>query len=182
MENANQEEVRQWVMKQTAYLDPPTGWCSDPASALTGFHARMEADRPPAAWRRWPAWAAAAALMAAIILLLPGWRVAAQQLWQFLTVRQVAFIRVNPWPEGVPSPKINLIGTPIPPLPAPDVDEVRRRVNYDPRLPHAGVLSGSPRLSTTFSLSAGAVVKAADLELALRKAGVLDQTVPPQWD
>lgn len=43
------------------------------------------------------------------------------------------------------------------------------------------MLSGSPRLSTTFSLSAGTVVKAADLELALRKSGVMDQTVP-QWD
>jgi len=62
------------------------------------------------------------------------------------------------------------------------VDEARRRVHYDPRLPHLGVLSGSPRLSTTFSLSAGTVVKAADLELALRKAGVVGQTVPPQWD
>ena len=61
-------------------------------------------------------------------------------------------------------------------------DEARWRVHYDPRLPRPGVLSGSPRLSTTFSLSAGTVVKAADLELALRKAGVTDQSVPPQWD
>ncbi|MCU1276114.1 MAG: hypothetical protein JWO48_3545 [Bryobacterales bacterium] len=182
MENAKQEEVRKWVLKQTVYLDPPTGWRPDSASALMRFHARMEADRSRAVWRHWPAWAAAAALVVAIILLLPAWRVAAQQLWQFLTVRQVAFIRVNPWPKGVPSPRVNLIGTPIPPLPARDVDEARRRVHYDPRLPHPGVLSGTPRLSTTFRLSAGTVVKAADLERALRKAGVAYQTVPPKWE
>lgn len=106
----------------------------------------------------------------------------AQQLWQFLTVQQVAFVRVNPWPEGVPSPQVKLIGIPIPPLPARDVNDARQRVHYDPRLPHPGVLSGAPRLSTTFSLSAGTVLKAAELELALRKAGVPDQTVPRQWD
>src|SRR5438477_412804 len=102
MENANQEEVRQWVVKQTAYLDPPTGWRPDSTSALMRFHARTDVDRPRTAWRRTPVWAAAAVLVVAIILLLPAWRVVAQQLWQFLTVRQVAFIRVNPWPEGVP--------------------------------------------------------------------------------
>src|SRR5690348_11554030 len=183
MENANHEDVlRQWVLKQTAHLDPPAGWRPDPAPALMRFYARMESDRPRAVWRRWPAWAAAAALIVAAILLMPQWRIAAQQFWQFLTVPQVAFIRVKPWPEGVPSPQVKLIGILIPPLPARDLDEARSRVQYDPRLPHPGVLSGIPRLSTTFSLSAGTVVKAADLELALRKAGVTDQTVPPQWD
>ncbi len=182
MENANGEELRQWVAKQTAYLDPPAGWQADSAAALIRFQARVETDRRSVAWRRWPAWAAAAVLVLAIILLLPAGRGIAQQLWQFLTVRQMAFIRVNPWPEGVPSPQVNLIGTPIPPIPARDLDEARRRVRYDPRLPHAGVLLGSPRLYTMFGLSGGTVVKAADLELALRKAGVADQIVPPQWD
>ena len=182
MERVNQEEVRHWVVKKTASLDPPAGWRPDSASALIRFHARMEADTRRAAWRHWPAWALAVALIVAVILLLPAGRVVAQQLWQFLTVRRVAFIRVNPWPEGVPSPQVKLLGTPIPPLPVRDVDEARWRVQYDPRLPHAGILSGSPRLSTTFSLSAGTAVKAADLERALRKVGAADLTVPPQWD
>ena len=121
-------------------------------------------------------------MLFAVIVLVPAGRVVAQQFWQFLTVRRVAFIRVNPWPEGVRSPAVKLIGAVIPPIPARDVDEVRRRVNYDPRLPHFGALSNGPRLSTTFSLSAGTVINAADLELALRKAGVTDQQVPSQWD
>jgi len=181
MENVNQEELSRWVVKQTAYLDPPAGWRPDPASALTRFHARMEADRPRARSWRWLVWAAAAALVGAVIVLLPAGRGVAQQLWQVLTVRQVAFIRVNPWPEGVPSPQVNLIGIPIPPVPARDVNEAAARVHYNPRLPYQ-VLSGTPRLSTTFSLSAGTVVKVADLELALSKAGVTDLTVPLQWD
>ena len=169
-------------MKQTAHLDPPAGWRPDPASALTRLHARLETDRPRAMRWRWMAWTAAAALVGVVILLLPAGRVVGQQLWQFLTVRQVAFIRVNPWPEGVPSPEVKLIRLPIPPIPARDVEEARGRVRYDPRMPRAWVLNGTPKLSTTFSLSAGTVVHVADLELALQKAGVTDQTVPPQWD
>ncbi|HEV3198045.1 MAG TPA: hypothetical protein VGZ73_09060 [Bryobacteraceae bacterium] len=180
MENVNQEELSRWVVKQTAYLDPPAGWRPDSAPALMRFHARIETDRPRARSWRWLAWAAVAALVSAVILL-PAGRGVAQQLWQFLTVRQEAFIRVNPWPEGVPSPAVKVIGLPIPPVPARDVSEAGSRVHYVPRLPYQ-VLSGTPRLSTTFSLSAGTVVKVADLELALRKAGVTDQAVPPQWD
>ena len=181
MENANQEQLRQWVARQTAFLDPPAGCQPDAAEALARFHLRVAADRRRPVWRRWPAWAVAAALVGAAILLMPVGNVMAQ-LWQLLTVRQVAIIRVNRWPEGVPSPAIKAIGIPIPPIPARSVEEAARRVNYLPRLPHAGVLSSSPRLSTTFSVAAGTVVKTADLELALRKAGVTGQTVPAEWE
>lgn len=182
MDNANQEEVSRWVEQRVACLNPPAGWQPDAVAALGRFRARLEANRTRKVWRSWPRWVAAAALLSAMILLVPAARVAAQQFWQFLTVRRVAFIRVNAWPEGVRSPAVGLIGRVIPPLPARDVDEARGRVNYDPRLPHFGVLSSAPHLYTTFSLSAGTVINAADLELALRKAGVTDVKVPPQWD
>jgi hypothetical protein len=173
MEKINPDQTRQWVAKQTAYLDPPPGWQPDADAALARFRARRRMDRPRALWPLWLACAAVVMLVAAV---------AAQQLWQNLTVQQVAFVRVNPWPDGVPSPKINLIGIPIPPIPARDISEAGSRVHYEPRLPRSGVLSGSPRLSTTFSLAAGTIVKTADLVLALRKTGVTDEAVPPQWE
>jgi|GEM_PF-1415607 len=182
MEKANHEELREWVGQQTAFLDPPAGWQPDADAALARFHARVAAERPAAVWRRWPVWAAATALAIGLMAAMPAGRVLAQQFWQFLTVPKVAVIRVNAWPEGVPSPKINVIGTPIPPIPARDLEEARWRVHYDPRLPRPGVLATSPRISTTFRVSAGTVVKTADLELALRAAGVTDLTVPPQWE
>src|SRR5579862_851217 len=182
METGNPLEIREWVARQTAYLDPPGGWQPDPAAAFASFRTRRRADREPVAWRLWLACSAAAALLLVGILLVPAVRVAAQQLWQSLTVKQVAVIRVNSWPEGVPSPKVNLIGTVIPPIPALDATDAGRRVNYTPRLPRSGVLNGSPQLSTTFSLAAGTVVKVADLQLALQKTGITDVTVPPQWE
>jgi hypothetical protein len=182
MENPNQEEARRWVVEQTASLAPSAGWKPDTEGALARLHERLAANRERTGWRRWPVWVAAAALVVALILLSPGGRMVAQQFWQSLTVPRVAIIEVNPWPDGVPSPAVKAIGIPIPPIPARDAEDAGRRVHYEPRLPHAYVLSGSPRLSTTFSVAAGTVVKVADLDLALQKVGVTDQAVPPNWD
>jgi len=171
-----------WVTRQMAYLDPPAEWQPDAAAALERFRDRAHAHRRRTMWRRWPGWTAAAAVVIVLIGLLPATHGLAQQIWQFLTVRRVAFVRVNPWPEGVASPQVSLIGTPIPPIPARDLEEARWRVRYDPRMPRPGVLSGSPNFYTTFSMAAGSVVKTADLELALKKAGITDVAVPPQWN
>jgi hypothetical protein len=171
MENNNQ----QWVAEKLAHLDPPAAWQPDPAAALARFH-------QPRPATTWVTWSAAAAIFIGIILLFPAARAAAQQFWQFLTVHRVAFIRVNPWPKGLPAPDVKPLGTFVPPIPATDLDQARSRLHYDPRLPHAGVLSGNPRFSTTFSLSAGTVVKTSVLQNALQAVGITDQPVPPQWD
>jgi hypothetical protein len=122
------------------------------------------------------------ALLAVGVLVSPAGRAFAQQLWQFLTVPKMSFLRVNAWPAGVPSPQIGPVGLVVPPQKARDVEEASRQAHYVPRLPRFGVLTGSPKLSTTFSVAAGTIVKTADLESALKKAGVADETVPPQWD
>ena len=177
MENAD------WVRKRTAVLDPPAEWAPDAAAARARFQKRVDAEASRMAWRRRLMWTAAfAGVAVAAVVAAPGARALAQQVWQMLTVKRVAFIRVNQWPEGVPSPPVNLLGLPVPPQAARDAEEARWRVNYVPRLPRPGVLSGAPKLWTTFSLSAGTVIHAADLELALQKAGVTDVQVPRQWD
>jgi len=171
MENDN----RQWVADKMSFLNPPDAWNPDSTAALARFHQR----RPGESW-----WylATAAAVFIAAVVWFPAGRAVAQQLWQFLTVHRVAVIRVNSWPRGIAAPEIKMLGSMIPPIPASDVDQVRRRVNYEPRLPHPGVLSDSPRLSTTFSLAGGTIVKTAVLETALQKAGITGVTVPPEWD
>jgi hypothetical protein len=168
------EKPDTWVVEQIALLGPPADWRPDSNTALTRFHARTASARPRTPWRRWAPWALAAAVLCG--------GVAAQQFWHMLTVTRVAFVHVNSWPEGVPSPAVNMIGRPLPPIPASDIGQVRWRVHYDPRLPRYGVLSGNPKLSTTFSMAAGTTIHVADLRLALDKAGVGGVTVPPEWD
>ncbi|HLK20973.1 MAG TPA: hypothetical protein VKT81_18610 [Bryobacteraceae bacterium] len=168
----------QFVRERMALLDPPAEWQPDAATALGRFRGRAEMRRPN--WVRWVM--AAAALVVVAICLLPAGRGWAQQVWQWMTVQRVGFIQVHAWPAGVRSPQVGIIGTPLPPIPARDVNEAQARVQYVPRLPRAGLLAGNPQLYTTFGVSAGTVVKLADLELALRKAGVTDQSVPQAWD
>jgi hypothetical protein len=183
MENANHQEVSRWVQARAAELDPPAGWKPDADLAAMRFHAKLaETSRRGARQARLSWVLAAAATAAAVIVAAPGARVLAQQVWQMLTVKRVGFIRVNSWPEGVPSPAVKLMGAPVPPLPARDAADAAWRVHYGPRLPRPGVLSGSPQLLTTFALAAGTVVHVADLRLALAKAGVAGLTVPDQWD
>jgi hypothetical protein len=182
MANLRPEELSEWVQRQTALLDPPVEWQPDTRAALARQHARTEAASHRASWHSWLPWAAAAALGCAALVLLPETRALAQQLWQFLTVGRVAVIRVNPWPDGVPSPQIKLAGIPIPPQPVNSLDEAQRRTGFVPRLPIPGVLSSSPQLAVMGGLSVATVVRVADLKLALEKAGVPDQPVPTQWD
>src|ERR1051326_5422095 len=104
MENAKQQQVRQWVMRQAAVLDPPPGWQPDSAAALARMHARMGAVPARPAWWRGLGWAMAALVIPAIVLVLPEARLLAQQLWQYLTVRHLALLRLNLWPKGGPSP------------------------------------------------------------------------------
>ncbi len=167
-------ENSDWVLQELASLNPPEDWQLNPSPALARLHARERRDF------RWAIGTLAAAVTIAVVLL-PSARAVAQQVWQFLTVKRVAFIRVNPWPDGVPSPQVNLIGTPLP-IPAASLEQAQQRVHYQPRLPRPGVLSGSPQLYTTLSVAGGTVVKVIDLQLALTRAGVTDQTVPPAWD
>jgi hypothetical protein len=168
-------ENSKWVSQQTAHLAPPAAWQPDTETALRRLHQRM-APRP----RRW-GWAIAAAVPIAAFLLFSAGRMVAQ-LWQTLSVKQVAVVQVNSWPDGVPSPEVKAFAIRIPPLPARNADEASSRVRFESRLPHAGVLSGQPRLYTTFSVGAGTVVHTADLDQALRKVGVTDQAVPASWD
>jgi len=111
--------TEEWVKDQLASLDPPAGWELDSRAALARLHARADQHRPR---RVWPRWAAAAGLAVAAFFSLPAGRALSDQIWQLLTVPRVAVLRVNPWPEGVRSPKVGLIGTPIPPIPARDRD------------------------------------------------------------
>src|SRR5215831_4646717 len=104
-----------WVADQMSLLDPPASWRIDPDAALERFHcgtgtpARRAGNRA-GAWRL--------ALWAAAVLCTA---VAAQQFWQYLTVGpRVAFIHVDPWPEGVPAPRIKPLAPPLPPIPAAD--------------------------------------------------------------
>jgi len=173
MENANRIEL----------LAPPADWQPDATAAYLRFAARLSKKRRSLKQPRL-AWAATAALLCVIVLVAPSSRVAAQQVWQWLTVRRVEVVRVDvdSLLAEAKSMQLQPLNKPAPPASARDIGEAAQIAGFTPRLPRPGSLSGAPQLSTQGPQSFGTTFRTADLELALRKAGVLDQAVPKQWD
>jgi hypothetical protein len=182
MENGNRTELGQWVEQRAAVASPPPGWEPDVDLARARFHSRLS--RRPAARRYWLARAAAASLICAVIVLVPGTRALAQQLWRWITVGRIQVVKVNfdNLPDEARSLSATAIARPGPPQVVADSGDAARRAGFVPRLPRPGVLSGAPRLSVLGPMLFGTVIRTADLELALKKAGVSNEVVPKQWD
>jgi hypothetical protein len=129
---------------------------------------------------------AAAAVVACTILLLliPATRAAAQQFWRWLTVGRIEVVKVDfdSLPDEAKSLVLQPIVKPGPAQAVADAAEAARRAGFTPRLPRAGVLASPPRLYVLGPMSFGTVVRAADVDLALKKAGVTDVAVPQRWD
>ena len=182
MENADRPELTRWVEERLSLVAPPEDWNPNPAAAHARFKARLPAHRAPR--RYWLAGAATASLAMAALLAVPSVRVFAQQVWQRLTAGRIEVVRVDfdSLPDEAKSLSAHLIQKPAPPQSAASAEEAARLAGFPPRLPAPGILAGSPRLSVLGPMSFGTTIQAADLELALRKAGVSDQPVPRQWD
>ena len=133
----------------------------------------------------------AALLVCLLVPAIPPARAFAQQLgsnnwyrlerfWNWMTiVRTPLRFRLAGLPESLRTYPLTEPGTP---QVVSDMAEAARLSGFIPRLPRSGVLGGRPRLSVRGPMSFGTVLSTADLELALRNAGVSDQDVPKDWD
>ena len=186
MQNAKGTELTPWVEKSVALLAPPADWEPNVRGAHARFEARLRQDRPQSAWKRyWLLGAAAASLVIVALLMNPGTRALAQQLWQWMTLGRIEVARVDfdSLPEEAASLRIEAFSKPaLPPQIVRDLQEAAQHAGFTPRLPRVGILPGAAQLSVMGPMSFGTVLRAADLELALHRAGVVDETVPPQWD
>jgi hypothetical protein len=182
MDNSNINELSQWVEDRTTLLAPPAHWEPDPKVARARFEARLR--RRSALERYWLVGAVAASLLCAVLLVNPRTRALAQQLWQWITVGGIEVVRVDfdSLPEEARSLEPRLVNQPAPPHVVDDMQEAAQRVGFAPRLPRPGILSGTPQISILDSMLFVNVLKVADLELALQKAGVSDEAIPRDWD
>jgi hypothetical protein len=175
MENDNPQR-REWTEKALDALAPPTDWEPNAAAARIRFDARVLAGARSR--RYWMPAAAAAAIVSAVVIVNPGTRARAQQVWQWLTVGNVEIVRVDfaSLPEQARSLHPTLLHEPAQPQLATDAGHAAKMAGFVPRLPPAGILPGLPRLSVMAPMSFGMTVNTSDLEFALRMAGVFDQT------
>ena len=192
MENQERNELSQWTEECAALLAPPADWEPNLNAARARFEARLQRRFR---MRRYLLAVATAALLAAILIptITPA-RVFAQQLrgnswyrleqfWYWITiVRTPLRLSLRALPEAVQSLHTQALTGLDVPQEVSDAAEAARRVSFLPRFPRSGVLSGRPRLSVRGPISIATVIRTADLELALRNAGVFDQYVPKDWD
>lgn len=169
-----QNNLSQWVMEQTAQLDPPAEWQPDPGAALTRLHARIDAPAPQKS-RVWMRWVLAGLLAAGAVV--------AQQVWQHLTVQQIGIVRLDlhDIPKGS-SLEAKMLLSPGHSVKVRDAAEAQARAGFEPRLPQPGILAGTPHLSVLAPMAFGTVLKLADLQALLDREHIADQPLPSTWD
>jgi hypothetical protein len=163
-------------------LAPPPDWQPDADAARRRFAER--ARHPRASHRLLMPAATLAAIGLATVLISSDMRLAAQQMWQWITVGRIEVVRLNV--DNLPDEARTLfaqqLGEVDPPRPAATVDEAASLAGFAPRLPPAGTIPGDPKFSVTSPSIHATVIRVANVEVALRKAGVTDQVVPRAWD
>ena len=188
--NESSPDFGQWTEVCSALLAPPADWEPNLNAARARFKARLH---QPSRLRRFALVGVTGALLVCLLVpAIPQARVFAQQvgsnnwyrverLWNWITiVRTPLSFRLEGLPEALRTHPRTESGSP---QFVSDVAEAAHRVGFIPRLPRSGIFSGSgPVLSVSGPLSIDTVVSTADLELALRNAGVPDQDVPREWD
>jgi hypothetical protein len=182
MGNDDRMELTQWVEERMATLASPAGWEPNTDRARARFHLRVARQR--AAGRYCLAATAAACLVCAMLAWTPGGRALAQALWRRIAVGRVEVVKVDfdSLPDEAKSLSMQPIQRPGPAQPVADPAEAARHAGFVPRLPAPGHLPGDPHLSVLGPMSFGTALKLADLQLALHKAGVMDEAPPKEWD
>jgi hypothetical protein len=183
------QDLRRWIEGCSALLAPPAAWEPNVSAARTRFEARLH--RRSRLKHFVLIGVTGALLVCLLVPAIPQARVFAQQvgsnnwyhveqLWNWITiVRTPLRFRLEGLPEALRTDPRTESGSP---QLVSDVVGAAHRVGFIPRLPRSGILSGRPVLSVSGPLSIDTVVSTADLELALRNAGVPDQDVPKEWD
>jgi hypothetical protein len=191
--NASSRQLEKWTEECTALLAPAADWEPNLTAALARFEARLH---QRFRLRRYLLVGATAGLLACIVLpaILPT-RAVAQQIasnslyrlerfWYWINFVRMGTIMLLPsgLPEEVKSFRTHPISEHGAPQMVSDTAEAALLVGFVPRLPQSSVLSSRPRLSVLGPTSFGTIIRTANLELALRNAGVSDEDIPKAWD
>jgi hypothetical protein len=193
MENKTKLTSERWVEEQMALLAAPDDWEADPRLAHTRLQGRTSEHRPSLA-RMWLPRAAMVGLICLVLLFaIPTTRALTEQVWQWLTLPPFEVVQADfdklkgKWlilrhSEKEVEAEGDVEEDVMPTVSAMDLTEAASRAGFVPRLPRDGVPSATPSITTIGPLDFCATLKAADLELSLREAGVIDQPIPKEWD
>ena len=108
---------------------------------------------------------------------------AVDQLWYWLPlIHNPQLVRLGRLPEEMRSIGTHPLTTPGSPQQVSGIADASQRAGFMPRMPDSSAMPGTPRLSVVGAASFGRSFNTAELESALRQAGVTDQTVASTWE
>ncbi len=183
-------ELSEWMRTRLATLDPPADW--EPSVAIARGRLEGRLRHRSLIRRHISAGVAAVVIVCAILSGVP--RVVAQpvggngwypldQAWYWLTMQWqgpgIKLANLGALPESVKALHAEALSGLASAEAVADVTEASRRVGFDTRLPRG---LGTPRVSALGPTSMCLDVRTADLETALRNAGVREFDVPRSWD
>ena len=120
---------------------------------------------------------AAAALLAMVAIAPPG-RTLAQELWARLFVSRIAVVHMDL--SDVPlDGNVHVEGGPIE---VAGLAAATARAGFEPVLPPADVVTGSPRFAVLSRMEVTQTIHVSHLEQALQRVGATDLQVPARWD
>jgi hypothetical protein len=178
MANNNDANDNGWVDERLQSLDTP-----DVDVNYDAARGRLR-EREAAAQRSRRAWATAAAVGAAILVLaaLPWPRAAAQRLWDRLSLGRIEVVQVARKDLPQPVNPFDWKEDNGESVTVRDAAEAERVAGFRPLLPPADVVRGTPKLTVSKRGMMSATVKVADLERALATTGVTGVRVPKEWE
>jgi hypothetical protein len=161
----------EWVKGRLDALNP--AWTPDLAAARH----RMSV-RPAERDRRVFYGALAAAALLTAIAIAPSGRAFAQELWARLFVNRVAVVQMDL--SDVPlDGNVHVDGGPIE---VASLAAATERAGFQPVLPPADAVDGSPRFAVLSSMVVTQTIHVSHLEQALQRIGAIDLKVPARWE
>jgi hypothetical protein len=173
----NRSEESLWVAERMASVEPK--WTVHTGQARARLDGKLAMKTVPRVmWTPETAAFAAAAFALVVMVVFPGGRALAQDLWFRMFLNNVEVVRVDlsklPLDTSINSNGLQSI--------AAGLAEAEQKAGFRPVLPPADVISDAPKIQVTGPISVRQTVRVAPLREALAKAGAGDLKVPNEWD
>jgi hypothetical protein len=163
----------QWIANRLATIEPR--WSPDLARGRALLDTKLEKRHHSLTWI---AVAAASAAVCVAVLVPPGTRALAQQLWYRFVLKRVDVVRLDlskmPLQMQVTTNGLEQS--------VQDMEEAERKTGFRPYLPSLSVLRTNPGITITGPISVEQTIHVRDIESALVKVGASDVQVPAEWE
>jgi hypothetical protein len=162
-----------WVANELATIEPQ--WTPNLARGRELLDAKLA--KRHRSWT-WMAFAAATAGVCVAVLVSPGSRALAQELWYRFVLNRVDVVRLDlsklPLQMQVTTNGLEQS--------VQDMEEAERKTGLQPYLPSLSVLHTSPGITITGPISIEQTIHVREIESALAKGGASDVQVPAEWE